>query len=120
MREEKGEKMSIEIGSKWVKDGEVVKVLGALKNSINYSNNYVVMCIWFKHQIKADYYHVLTERDFLEQYKPYDEFVYRWVYVVNNAIYFTDEKMTHDEFEKAYIGEKVELYACISETKEKR
>ena len=103
--------MSIEIGSRWVKDVEVVEVT-------NFYESISIWCIWFIDSKTIA--HILTERDFLEQYKPYDEFVYRWVYVVNNAIYFTDEKMTCYEFKKAYIGEKIELFACISETKEKR
>ena len=104
--------MSIEINSKWIKNGEVVEV----HNIVETVGRDEV--IWFT--CKKGKRHILIDYDFLEQYKPYEEYFYRWVYVVNNAIYFTDEKMTYDEFKKAYIGEKIELYACISETKEKR
>ena len=104
--------MSIEINSKWIKNGEVVEVHNIIE-TVGRDEVIYYKCKQGKEHISYDY-------DFLEQYKPYDEFVYRWVYVVNNAIYFTDEKMTCYEFKKAYIGEKIELFACISETKEKR
>ena len=98
--------MSIEIGSKWVKDGEVVEVVGAL--SVNYSHNHVVMCIWFKYQKKEDYYHVLTERDFLEQYKPYEpETVpeWQWAYTTNSLLrWHISNYMTDEEFKTWKCG----------------
>lgn len=71
--------MSIEVGSKWVKDGEVVKVTDTVYVS-SYMN-----CVVFMHSTKTDYPHIITERDFLEQYKPYEP-VYEYQYVLRNYI----------------------------------
>ena len=110
---DKGQQMSIEIGSKWVKDGVMVEVLNCRKNHGGIYQD-MIPCVWF---IFDGDTHVLTERDFLEQYKPYEEYVYRWVYVVHDTIGFSSEKMTREEFEKHYLGGKITLCACISETK---
>ena len=104
--------MSIEIGTKWVKDGEVVEVHNIVE-TVGRDE-----LIWFT--CKKGKRHILIDYDFLEQYKPYEEYVYSWAYVIHNSIGFSDEKMTREEFEKKYLGGNIELYACISETKEKR
>ena len=62
--------MSIEIGSKFVKDGEVVEVK-ALTSSI------LVEVVWYSKNDEKE--HVLTKDDFLEQYKPC-EVVYEYQY----------------------------------------
>ena len=61
----KGDEMSIEIGSKWVKDGEVVEVK-QVSEILNDNLYYPV--IWFS-SLTEKYKKILTERDFLEQYK---------------------------------------------------
>lgn len=64
--------MIIEIGSKWVKDGEVVEVK-ALTSSI------LVEVVWYSKNDKKE--HVITKDDFLEQYKPYEPvYEYQWAY----------------------------------------
>ena len=90
--------MSIEIGSKWVKDGEVVEVLNCRKNHGGIYQD-MIPCVWF---IFDGDTHVLTERDFLEQYKPYKP-VYEYQYAIkigtgsgnilkiDNVIYYSDE-----------------------------
>ena len=72
--------MSIEIGSKWVKDGEVVEVLDTLSCEHEQKNDLRYCDIVF-YQDKELNNHVLTERDFLEQYKPYEPvYEYQWAY----------------------------------------
>ena len=59
--------MSIEKDSKWVKDGEVVKIKADCLNDCIRTNR---QCVWFED--KKCEVHVLTRCDFLEQYKPYE------------------------------------------------
>lgn len=114
--------MSIEIGKQYIsKDEEVVEVIHyqyGVKYWVFGNEEREVNLIWYQDNWKDK--HVLTERDFLEQYKPCEEYVYRWVYIINNAIGFSAEKMTEEEFKKHYLGGNINLYACIFETKEKR
>ena len=84
--------MSIEIGSKWFKDGEVVVIreIGKMGN---------IDCIMYSDGV----FHALTMCDFLEQYKPY-EVVYEYKYayplikdyheiIIVQNVYLTDEQM---------------------------
>lgn len=63
--------MIIEIGSKWIKDGEVVEVENIKDNHFDNNSTSRTDCLWFWD--KQGSIHVLTECDFLEQYKPYEE-----------------------------------------------
>ena len=63
--------MIIEIGSKWVKDGEVVEVHNIVE-TVGRDE-----LIWFT--CKKGKTHILIDYDFLEQYKPY-EVVYEYQY----------------------------------------
>ena len=92
--------MSIEIGSKWVKDGEVVEVVDYCKNDCICAK--ATMCVWFSNY-KKNTNHVITDNDFLEQYKPY-EVVYEYKYaypiikddheiIIVQNVYLTDEQM---------------------------
>ena len=78
----KEQQMSIEIGSKWVKDGEVVEVK-ALTSSI------LVEVVWYSKNDEKE--HVITKDDFLEQYKPYEP-VYEFEFIAqqpDGIRYFT-------------------------------
>ena len=104
--------MSIEIGSKFVKDGEVVEVK-ALTSSI------LVEVVWYSKNDEKE--HVLTKDDFLEQYKPYEAvYEYKYAYplikddheiIIVQNVYLTDEQM-----EKSGIKE----YQRIDFTKRER
>ena len=91
--------MSIEIGSTWVKDGEVVEVFSLRKNNYGDGGTEYKNGVWFKDAVIE--YHVLTESDFLEQYKPY-EVVYEYLYALDyeyigiSEKYYTDD----DDFKK--------------------
>lgn len=105
--------MSIEIGSKWVKDGEVVEI-----KYIELA--YDVVCIFFDN----DAYHVLAEYDFLEQYKPYEP-VYEYKYAFANisqldSVWF-DSTYFKDEIEigKSYLLNTIK-YQRIDFTKRER
>ena len=39
---------------------------------------------------------------------------------MHDGLYFTAEKMTREEFKERCLGGNITIYACISETKEKR
>ena len=87
--------MSIEIGSKWVKDGEVVEVENIKDNHFNNDRTSRIDCVWFWDE--QGRIHVLTERDFLEQYKPYEiAYEWRWVICKENCemitAYYTDKE----------------------------
>ena len=106
--------MSIEIGSKWVKDGEVVKIISRNKN--NYENLFNCFvseyCVWYSKTQEKDVIHVLTEQDFLEQYKPYEP-VYEYKYVIGftefqkitNKFYKSDEELMSSEDTYGFIGQ---------------
>ena len=64
---------NIEKGSKWVKDGEVVEVIRLTKDA--HHTDGIRTVIFSDTKLR----HVLTEHDFLEQYKPY-EVVYEYKY----------------------------------------
>lgn len=89
--------MSIEIGSKWVKDGEVVEVLNCRKNHGGIYQD-MIPCVWFIFDVDT---HILTERDFLEQYKPYEPvYEYRYCYIsyfgeicISNGFFKNDDEM---------------------------
>lgn len=72
----------MKVGDKFTKDGEVVKVIDVYFNECFIAGE---TCIWFCHSTKIDHIHVLTERDFLEQYKHYKP-VYEYKYVFINKI----------------------------------
>lgn len=94
--------MSIEIGSKWVKDGEVVKIIS--RNQNNYENLFNCFvseyCVWYSKTQEKDVIHVLTEQDFLEQYKPYEPvYEWQWAYFTNSLLkWHTSNYMTEEEF----------------------
>ena len=96
--------MSIEIGSKWVKDVEVVEVLNCRKNHGGIYQD-MIPCVWF---IFDGDTHVLTERDFLEQYKPYEP-VYEYRYALQlskeRAIVTDDFYKDDEEFVQAWLSE---------------
>lgn len=83
--------MSIEIGSRWVKDGKVVEVT-------NFYESVSIWCIWFIDSKTIS--HILTERDFLEQYKPYEPvYEWQWAYITNSLLnWHTSNYMTEEEF----------------------
>lgn len=95
--------MSIEIGSKWVKDGEVVEVK-ALTSSI------LVEVVWYSKNDEKE--HVITKDDFLEQYNPYKP-VYEYKYVIGftefqkitNKFYKSDEELMSSEDTYGFIGQ---------------
>ena len=101
--------MSIEKGSKWVKDGEVVEVERQRENHFSEVNTLRIDCVWFFD--KEESIHVLTERDFLEQYKP--EPVYEYKYVIGstefqkitNKFYKTFEELMNSEDIYGFIGQ---------------
>ena len=95
--------MIIEIGSKWVKDGEVVEVT-------NFYESVSIWCIWFIDSENNS--HILTERDFLEQYKPYEVvYEYKWAYLNKKDFFIAiDDKhfyIDEEEFYKAYRKEHI-------------
>ena len=51
--------MSIEIGSKWVKDGEVVEVKELDSTFPDHNPQLGYTIVWFMHSTKTDYMHVL-------------------------------------------------------------
>ena len=104
--------MSIEIGSKWVKDVEVVEVLNCRKNHGGIYQD-MIPCVWF---IFDGDTHVLTERDFLEQYKPYEP-VYEYRYVTD---IYCETKILNRYFTEDEIKEEYEVYQRIDFTKRER
>ena len=103
--------MNIEINSKWVKDGKVVEVKSIEDIRIDKRT-----LIWFMHSIKTDYLHVLTEHDFLEQYKPYEP-VYEYRYVTD---IYCETKILNRYFTEDEIKEEYEVYQRIDFTKRER
>lgn len=93
--------MSIEKDSKWVKDGEVVELNTARDNYFDNGNTSRVECVWFWD--KEGNIHVLTERDFLKQYKPYEPvYEYAYTYVDKNGFFVTACYFKDDEEFKKY------------------
>ena len=90
--------MSIAKDSKWVKDGEVVELNTARDNYFDNGNTLRVECVWFWD--KEGNIHVLTERDFLEQYKPYEPvYEWQWAYITNSLLkWHTSNYMAEEEF----------------------
>lgn len=110
--------MSIEIGSKWVKDREVVEVL---REGIAYIGkndredmSKLPAVILFKDKEKE--FHILTERDFLEQYKPCEP-VYEYRYVTD---IYCETKILNRYFTEDEIKEEYEVYQRIDFTKRER
>ena len=68
----------MEVGDKFVKDGEVVEVEIQRENHFSEGNTSRVDCVWFFD--KKGSIHVLTERDFLEQYTHYKP-VYEYMFM---------------------------------------
>ena len=104
--------MSIEKDSKWVKDGEVVEVFNCRKNHGGIYQD-MIPCVWFLFDGDT---HVLTESDFLEQYKPYEPvYEYKFVTDIHCGTKILDGYFTEDE-----IKEKYEVYQRIDFTKRER
>ena len=100
--------MSIEVGSKWVKDGEVVEVIEEISDSF-YSK--IFMINFTIDLILTDKKCFIIKADFLEQYKPYEP-VYEWQWctkyngndLYEATEYYTEEEIEkHVDFEKLYI-----------------
>ena len=108
--------MSIEIGSKWVKDVEVVEVKELDSTFPDHNPRLGYTIVWFMHSTKTDYMHVLTERDFLEQYKPYEP-VYEYRYVTD---IYCETKILNRYFTEDEIKEEYEVYQRIDFTKRER
>lgn len=106
--------MSIEKDTKWVKDGEVVELNTARDNYFDNGNTSRVECVWFWD--KEGNIHVLTERDFLEQYKPYEP-VYEYRYVTD---IYCETKILNRYFTEDEIKEEYEVYQRIDFTKRER
>ena len=102
--------MSIEIGSKWVKDGEVVEVK-ALTSSI------LVKVVWYSKNDEKE--HVLTKGDFLEQYKPY-EAVYEYLYALDYEYLGISEKYYKDDTEFQTKNEMCKSFQRLDFTKRER
>lgn len=96
--------MSIEAGQKYIdKDGEVVEIIS--RNQNNYENLFNCFvseyCVWYSKTQEKDVIHVLTEQDFLEQYKPEPVYEYQYaikirtgrgnILKIDNLIYYSDE-----------------------------
>lgn len=112
--------MSIEKDSKWVKDGEVVEVVWLNATFVyEYELSGNEKMVWYecdsdtqKNKIR----HVLTERDFLEQYKPYEP-VYEYRYVTD---IYCETKILNRYFTEDEIKEEYEVYQRIDFTKKER
>lgn len=108
--------MSIEVGSKWVKNNEFATVI---KNDILIN----LFCVLFETQEKTLVTrHILTNSDFLEQYKPYEPvYEYKYAFIdyrgeaVVSLIYFINEK----DF-KNRIGNSVKFLQRLDFTKRER
>ena len=80
--------MNIEIGSKWIKDGEVVEVHNIVE-TVGRDEVIYYKCKQGKEHISYDY-------DFLEQYKPYEVvYEYRWA---------TEERINNEQRSKRWVG----------------
>lgn len=115
--------MSIEIGSKWVKDGEVVEVVNVGESYFGEMFSDSMLVIWFTHSTKTDHYHVLTERDFLKQYKPYEPIEeWQWLFITHNfKKWNTTEYLTEEEFKDWQGGAPSSLeYQRLDFTKRER
>ena len=102
--------MIIEIGSKWVKDGKVVEVENIKDNHFDNNRTSRTDCVWFWD--KQGSIHVLTECDFLKQYKPYGVvYEYKWAYLNKKDFFIAiDDKhfyLDEEEFYKAYRKEHI-------------
>ena len=95
--------MSIEIGSKWVKDGEVVEVERQRENHFSEVNTLRIDCVWFFD--KEESIHVLTERDFLEQYKPEPVYEYKYAYDTGVSVCISNRYYTDLEFKAETVYE---------------
>ena len=84
--------MIIEIGTKWVKDGEVVEVTYIVE-TVGRDEVIYYKCKQGKEHISYDY-------DFLEQYKPYESvYEWQWCYITNLLpSWHTTGYMTQEEF----------------------
>ena len=102
--------MNIEIFSKWIKDGEVVEVT-------NTYESVGISCIWYID--KDTISHILTERDFLEQYKPY-EVVYEYLYALDYEYLGISEKYYKDDTEFQTKNEMCKSFQRLDFTKRER
>ena len=96
--------MSIEIGSKWVKDVEVVEVYN-ITETVGRDEVIYYKC-------KQGKSHILYDYDFLEQYKPYEPvYEYKWAYLNKKDFFIAiDDKhfyLDEEEFYKAYRKEHI-------------
>ena len=89
-------KMIIEIGTKWVKDGEVVEVTYIVE-TVGRDEVIYYKCKQGKEHISYDY-------DFLEQYKPYEVvYEYKWVVdLADGVLCINGVWLTEDEAIKVY------------------
>lgn len=94
--------MSIEIGSKWVKDGEVVEICDihrGIKVKIhNYGAYTGFDIVFFKDKINCA--HCMRAVDFLEQYKPYKiiyEYKFAFTTIPTYSLFISDY-MQEEEF----------------------
>ena len=107
--------MSIKIGSKWVKDGEVVEVLDRLLVEYT-SRDDLRDCTIVFYQDKGRYNHAIAQRDFLEQYKPYEPvYEYKYATDIHCGTKILDKYFTEDEIKEEY-----EVYQRIDFTKRER
>ena len=110
--------MSIEICSKWVKDCEVVEVFSI--DAFKYNHIGVIGTISdiviFGSSCKISDAKILTKRDFLEQYKPYEP-VYEYLYVLDYEYLGISEKYYKDDTEFQTKNEMCKSFQRIDFTK---
>lgn len=88
----------MKIGDKFVKDGKVIEVFNIKDNYFDDGSTSNVECVWF--WCEKGSIHVITERDFLEQYTPYEPvYEWQWAYTTSETINWgTTAHMTEEEF----------------------
>ena len=81
--------MSIEIGSKWVKDGEVVEVSNIVHTPCVKGSPIYIDTIVYHRQLED--FRAREREEFLEQYKPYEVvYEYKWVQIRSGNAYETE------------------------------
>ena len=94
--------MSIEIGSKWVKDGEVVEITNIIETV---GRDEVIY-----YKCKQNKSHVMYDYDFLEQYTPYEVvYEYRWATEERYGLAILDRYLTEEEIGSTYGARKQRL-----------
>ena len=117
--------MSIEIGSKYVKDGEVVEVLNIC--SVNYEDNFIKTIFYATKEclekggfIHIENLHIISICDFLKQYKPVTfEYMYAFKDAHNICRLPTSNFYKDDEEFELYHPNKTE-YQRLDFTKRER